>query len=264
MARKLKGSEANLFTDRQLARRGGLTNELLKATFKEVSDWGPYEPTETGMPNWDTLLAGDRLTAVIDIRVSTYGSELEWRQQCNDDGCRKSFAAEIDLTEDLVRKTLSAEDMSVFQSGNRFSLTVDDDEGERKVVYHLMTGADEKRLVKVVENIGGDRVTASLAQRIDEVSGVHKNDVIKWLNNLDLDALQYMVEEMDSHDCGVDTSIDLICPHCGNYMELEVPLGGREFFLPKTKKRPPVKSSSSSTHSSKRRTSKRSTSPSAG
>lgn len=236
IARKFKGSEANLFTDRKLIRGGFLISRLLSATFESLVDAGPYK-VSNGSPSWDSMLTGDRIVALIRLRVATYeGLPLEFKTQCDSAACRRPFDVELDLDEDLQIKRLSNEDREAFENGNRLSTEIEVDGVLRKITFHLLTGEDEKRMSKIGTQTPDRQVTMSLAQRIDEISDVHKNDKVRWLEALDLDVLSELVEKLDEHDCGVETTIERECPHCQNIMDVIIPLGGQEFFLPKRKK----------------------------
>ena len=245
-ARKLRGSEANLFTDRKLVRQGKLIGKILGSVFEELIDPGPYTIGQGGAPPWDQMLTGDRVGGLVAIRVTTYKEEMEFRVQCDNEGCRKRFPVDLNLIEDLVVKPLSDADREAFINGNQLETWVEDDSASplepgdtggitvhgRKVVFHLMTARDERKLAQVGERAPGQQITASLAQRINSIDGVHVNDLIRYLDNTDLDRIQDLVARMDEHDCGIDTDLEVECQHCGNFMEVQIPLGGKEFFLP--------------------------------
>lgn len=236
-ARKLRGSEANLFTDRKTVRKGILIDRILSSTFEELSEPGPYNIGDEGKPTWKHLLTGDRLVALIQIRIATYGPEMEFAVQCDNDGCRKRFHIELDLVEDLQIKNLSKKDREAFVGGNLIEAPMVDNDGQQRTVqFHLMTGADEVKMSSIAEREIDRQVTASLAQRIDRIEGVHANDMIRFLDTLDMDLLQDMTARLDEHDCGVETDIEVECDYCGQYMTVVLPLGGREFFLPKRKR----------------------------
>lgn len=236
--RKLRGAEANLFTDRQLIRRGLLVGKLLGATFEGVVDSGPYKIGQGGAPPWDTMLTGDRIVALVKLRVATYGPELEFKVQCDNESCRRRFDHDLNLDEQLVVKPLSDEDRAAFTAGNSLKTSIEIGDKTHEISFHLLTGKDETRMATLGDRANGQQVTMSLAARIDAISDVHANDKVRWLETLDLDMLTELVEKLDAHDCGVETAIECECPHCGNFMEVNLPLGGREFFLPKRKKTP--------------------------
>lgn len=233
-ARKFKGQEANLFMDRKLVREGGLIGAILKAVCLDVVDPGPYALGHDGRPAWEGMLSGDRLIALIDARVGTYGPGMEFKVQCESHGCRRVWIEDVDLTTDFERKPLSTESFTTFKNGDLFTTTfMDNDGAERLLKFHLMTGKDEAALMRVAKNNKGSQATASLLQRIDEIDGVHRNDMLRFLNDLDLDLTSDLIERLDDHDCGIKTEIESECPECGNAQEITVPLGGKEFFLPK-------------------------------
>lgn len=250
-ARKLRGSEANLFTDRQLVRKGKLIGKILGSVCEDLVDPGPYSIGEGGSPPWDQLLTGDRVAALVAVRVATYQPEMEFTVQCDNENCRKRFKVDIHLVEDLVVKPLSDGDREAFMAGNKLTTWIEDDNGAtldpqltggiaangRAVTFHLMTARDERKLQQVGDRAPSQQITASLAQRINGIDGVHGNDLIRYLDGCDLDRLQDLVARMDEHDCGIDVDIEVECSHCGNFMEVQIPLGGKEFFLPRRQSR---------------------------
>lgn len=235
-SRKLKGSEANLFTDRQLVRRGLLIGKILGSTYEGLLDAGPYKIGQGGAPPWDQLLVGDRIVALVKLRIATYGPEVDFKVQCDDETCRKRFDHDLNLESGLTLKSLSEEDREAFEAGNKLTTELEVEGVRHQIGFHLLTGKDELRLSALSQRSSGQQVTLSLAQRIDSISGVHANDKMRWLESLDLDILNALVEMLDEHDCGIDTAIECECPHCGNFMEVSLPLGSREFLLPKRKK----------------------------
>lgn len=238
--RKFKGREANLFTDKKAVRTGALISTILSSICVDVQDPGPYQLGSDGKPLWDGLLTGDRLITLIDARVGTYDSELSFKCQCDEDTCRATWTEDIDLVTDMKRKVLTPESRTTFENGNPFTTYVRDDNGvEHQVKFHLTTGKDELAMMNVARRHKQQQATASLGQRIDAIDGVHPNDLIRFLDDLDLDELNDLIERMDEHDCGVETSLEVECPECGNIQEVTVPLGGKEFFLPKRKRSTP-------------------------
>jgi hypothetical protein len=245
-ARKLRGSEANLFTDRKLVRQGKLIGKILGAVCEEIVDPGPYTIGQGGAPPWDQMLTGDRIVGLVQVRVATYKADMTFKVQCDNEGCRKRFDVDLNLEEDLVLKMLSDDDRNAFVNGNLLETFVQEDGAPqldpaltggleitgRKVTFHLMTARDETKLGQVAERAPSQQITAALAQRVNDVDGVHANDLIRYFDKCDLDHIQDLVARMDEHDCGVDTDMEVECTHCGNFMEVQIPLGGREFFLP--------------------------------
>lgn len=236
-ARKYKGREANLFTDKKLVRAGGLITAILDAVCIEVTDPGPYTLDSNNRPPWDRMLTGDRIASLVETRVGTYGPEISFPVQCENEVCRERWIEDLDLIRDLKRKVLTDEDRNTYVNGNEFTTYLIDGDGtKREVKYHLLTGQDERDLLKLSRRFKDKQATASVLQRINSVEQIHKNDLMKLLEELDLDEMTAIVDRMDAHDCGLETTIEVECPECSNYQELEVPLGGKEFFMPKRKK----------------------------
>lgn len=233
--RGLKGEEINLFANRQTSRRGRTSMQILKNVWLETIDSGPAYSGEK--VEWEKAPACDRFTALFKARVATYGASYVFKYQCED--CRKRFEWEIDLETDLVTKPLPDASIETFLNGNRFTTTVVDPEGaDRSVVFQLLTTALEAKIEQVQNLSPKEKATASLAQRIVSVSDLPegKHEIKKFLNNLDAGAMLDLVEAMDSVDGGIETDIEIECPHCGYIMEVDLPLR-QEFWSPSRRRR---------------------------
>jgi hypothetical protein len=235
--RGLKGEEVNLFANRQSSKRGRTAQSILKNVWVETEDPGPLYGE--GL-DWDNAPQCDRFVALFYARIATYGSEYSFKYQCEDrTQCGRRFEWTLDLLDDMTIKDLPEESIAQFQDRNRFRTTITDNEGEaRAIVFQLMTPKLEQKVEQVTTMAPKERTTAGLAQRIVSVAGIEESGrgpIKAFLNDLDAGAILDLADAMDEVDGGVETMIDIECPHCGCLMEVDLPL--REGFWSPSRRR---------------------------
>jgi hypothetical protein len=237
--RGLKGKEGKLLGDRNAVRQGTILDKLLAACTEKVLDAGPYEVGPEGKLDWNKVLLGDRFYALLQIRLASFGPDYEFKTQCRDGNCRHRFDWKVDLN-DLEVKPMSEEDRETFRSGGLFTTVLNDG---KEVKYRLATGADEKRIARNRTTGGDSAMLDMLASRINAIEGIGEvkqvdigsSRVVKtirsYLEELDWSELVGLLNQLDSHDCGVNAEIEIECPACGGVQEVQLPFE-RSFFLP--------------------------------
>lgn len=236
IVRGLKGAEINLFANAQAARRGRTAMELLKNVWVKTLDSGPLH--EGDSIDWDEAPKCDRFYALFCARIATYGKEYAFPHQCTDLTCRKTFEWVEDL-EKLPVTALPEKSIVCFKDNNRFSTEVMDNETQtRKVIFQLLTPKIEGKVEQVQSLAPTEKATASLSQRIVSIAGIgeEKADIKKFFADLDAGTLYDLIYEMDLVDGGIETEIQIECPHCGNIMEEDLPLLAA-FWSPVKRKR---------------------------
>jgi hypothetical protein len=226
--RGMKVREERVLADRKLAKSGGQIDELLAACWEETLDAGPYALGESGKLDLGKVLQGDRFFALLMVRALTYGPEYAFGVSCRNDNCRARIEWEIDLTKLPVRK-LSEESRVAFVEGNRFATTLPD--AGKRVVFKLLTGEDERKLPAVQRAAPDKLLSAVLAYRVLDVEGVEPKAKRQFLEELTMRDADFLVDEFDRVDCGVDTTIEIECPECFQTQEVELPFD-KGFFLP--------------------------------
>lgn len=234
--RGLKGEEINLFANKQSSRRGRTAMQILKNVWIETIDPGPLYADEI---KWDKAPSCDRFVALYMARIATYGPEYEFKYQCED--CRKRFDWVVDLHEDMEIKPLPDDSIDLFKAGNQFSTSIIGNEGELlEIKFSLLTPKLENKMDQVQGMAPKEKATASLAQRLVNVGvadvGNDKGPIKRWLNDLDAGAMLELIGAMDDADGGVQTEIEIDCPHCGHIMAVDLPLR-EEFWSPARRKR---------------------------
>jgi len=225
--RGMKVREERILADRKLAKAGGQVDELLASCWEETVDAGPYDFGDKEI-DWGKVLQGDRFYALLQIRALTYGPEYAFAVTCQSDGCRARIEWELDLR-DLPCRPLSEESRAAFTGGNRFE-TVLPDAGKR-VWFRLLTGADERKLPQLRRSAGDQLLSAMLAFRVSEIEGVEARERRKVIEELTMRDADFLVDEFDRVDCGVDTTIEIECPECFATQEVDLPFD-RTFFMP--------------------------------
>lgn len=223
--RGMKVREERVLADRKLAKVGIQLEELLAACWEEVVEPGPYNLGEKPV-DWGSVLQGDRFFVLLHIRALTYGPDYGFSVSCRN--CRARIEWEVDLTKLPVRQ-LSPESREAFMAGNRFETTLPD--AGRRAWFRLLTGDDERKL-PALQRAAPDRLLSSvLAYRVLEVEGVEPKDKRTFLEDLTLRDADFLVDEFDRVDCGVDTTIEVECPECREVQDVDLPFDSA-FFLP--------------------------------
>ncbi len=232
--RGLKVREERILTDRKLAKSGTQVDQLLAACWEETLESGPYD-FDGKVIDWGKVLQGDRFYALLAIRSLTYGPDYAFSVSCGEPGCRARIEWELNLG-DLPVKRLSDESRAAVVAGNRFETKLP--LSGTRVWYHLLTGADERRLPAIRRNAGDHVLSATLAYRILQIEGVDAKDKHRFIEDLSMADVTFLLGEFDRVDCGVETGIDIECPECFATQRIELPFD-RGFFLPETRKTKP-------------------------
>ncbi|MCC6642358.1 MAG: hypothetical protein IT386_14455 [Deltaproteobacteria bacterium] len=225
--RGLKVREERILADRKLAKSNSIVDELLRACWEETTDAGPYVFPDCKV-DWDLVLQGDRFHSLLEIRALTYGPEYAFAVTCREDACRARIEWELDLRQ-LPTRGLSDESRAAFLSGNRFETRLPD--AGKRVWFRLLTGADERKLPAIRKNAADRMLSAMLAFRVVEVEGVDERERRRFLEDVTMRDADFLVDEFDRVDCGVDTTIEIECQECFARQEVQLPFD-QTFFMP--------------------------------
>lgn len=225
--RGMKVREERVLADRKLAKSGGQLDELLGSCWEETTDPGPYSFPDRPI-DWGAVLQGDRFFTLLMIRALTYGPGYAFGISCRKDACRARIEWEVDLTKLPVR-ALSPESRAAFVAGNRFETTLPD--AGKRVAFKLLTGDDERKLPALQRSAPDRLLSAVLAYRVLDIAGVDAKEKRQFIEDLTLRDADFLVDEFDRVDCGVDTTIEVECPECRETQEVELPFDSA-FFLP--------------------------------
>jgi hypothetical protein len=199
----------------------------LRACWLETLDPGPYRFAD-GKVDWGKVLLGDRLYALLHVRMAAYGAEYGFSVGCRAPGCGKRIDWELNL-EDLPVWALSADGRRHLSAGNRFETTLPG--GARKVWFRLLTGDDETKLTRLPQGGVGPQSSARLVLHVLEVEGVEAREKHTFLSTLSYGQRDELLAAFEEQNCGVDTTIDVACSHCGAEQEVDLPFD-KGFFAP--------------------------------
>lgn len=250
--RHLSIADGRHLTSLRASKSNKIPDYILNACWVETTDGGMYN--FDGKPNFGRVVAGDRDYALMQIRIATFGSEYTFKIQCK---CKERFEWNIDLAL-LPIKKLSKKDRETFSAGNRFEEVLPGT--NRKIWFMLATGndlinaaaqrkqqkhKDRNRRVKAAA-MGDDEenlILESIVMRTLDIEGVSlgeqnpikKKKLIRAFfesPDLSLGIAPRILDLFDSHDCGVETTIEVECPHCERKQDVNVPFD-EDFFFPR-------------------------------
>lgn len=228
--RGMKAREERILADRKLARSGAQLEQILAACWEETLA-GPYDFGDQPI-DWGQVLQGDRFFCLLQIRMLSYGPEYAFSVSCENRGCRTRIEWELDLRE-LPVKPLSDECLTTFLAGNRFDALLPD--AGRKVSFGLLTGHDERRMTALRRSAQERPLTTLLGFRLSTIDGVEPLDKARFIEDLSMADVAFLLGEFDRVDCGVETEIEVECPECLGTTRVELPFE-RNFFLPERKR----------------------------
>lgn len=231
--RALKVKEERLFQDPKLLKSGGLIQELIKRCWEGTTSAGPY-PFDGDKVDWSQVLEGDATYLFFRVRAMTYGEEYDITLQC--EACNKAIDHTVNLAEDLRQQKLPEVSAQAVSSGEPMSLRLPSGVA---VQFKLLTLADRRKVEQLEDHRKLTPANARLAAHLVAVEGAgeHPFAIIRWLEDLGSGEAQALSEQIDQFDCGVDTVLELVCPHCYFDQEQDLPLGGSFFQRRSRKKR---------------------------
>jgi hypothetical protein len=224
-------------TSTQLLKRPGHAVEaaVLDSVWLHTTDHGPY--AFDGKPPWmKEILQGDILDAVRQVRALSWGGKgrtMEIERRCRGVLCGVEMTIEVDVLEDLPITPLSEEGRAVLADGNCMDYTMPD--GTR-LVYELPTGRTAILAERWAQEYGAAQHVV-LAARLRQVEGVQSPSKFPaWLGELEGEDGLALEEELDRLNCGVETTISVVCEKCETEQEVIVPIA-IDFFMPPRKGR---------------------------
>jgi hypothetical protein len=141
-------------------------------------------------------------------------------------------------------RALSDESRAAFLATNRFETVLPD--AARKVSFRLLTGTDERRMAALRRAAGERPITTLLGFRLDTIEGIEPREKQRFIEDLSMSDVTFLLGEFDRVDCGVDTEIEVECPECFGVTRVELPFE-KGFFLPERRRTEPGTGTSSRT-----------------
>jgi hypothetical protein len=161
------------------------------------------------------LLIGDRVFLMLAIRRVTLGDDFPFDHECPK--CEKTALHIVDLSK-LEVKNMPEPKKRVHEGVTPSG---------KKVRWHCMSGKEEETLSKVGTS---DALSASILVRLDLLNDAPAGmAALKAMSMKDREWLRGRFEDTEG---GVDTTIKLVCEHCGHEFEDQLDVGQTGFFFP--------------------------------
>lgn len=172
------------------------------------------------------LTVGDRVFLVFAIRRITLGDELPVREKCPECGIKTLFM--VDLGEDLAPKPMPNPKKRIYD--------IDLPSG-KTARFRVFTGLDEANLAKLVkrQEHKSDALSQSILMQL-EMLGDEK-PTLKMVKSLGMRDRNFLRAQFREVEGGVNTTLELECPACGNEWEKELDLSAASFFFPGDQRR---------------------------
>ncbi len=212
--RGMKTQEMDILANRKAMRDGDGINDIAKNCIVDKSEGFDY----------DTALQGDRYLIIISIRKITYPGPYSFEVECPECGDKHEFNVKLNELPITLLDGRPTKDIE-------FTFPV----CGTKIKYHLPTGTDEAEIMKARKQYPENIITLSVMINTDWVEGMPFKS-IDFFKNLDAADILAFQEDLDEHNCGVETTLELKCPVEKEVFETELPIT-KDFFLPKKAKK---------------------------
>lgn len=178
---------------------------LLTTLERGLSAVGTRKPQETDL---NSMLAGDRDFALLQIYSVTFGSEVKLSRVCMD--CRETVELSVDIDTDIPVKSLESPYDRYF--------TVETKLGEAKV--ELPTGITQKALFEAADKSLAELSTMLLSNTVTQI-GSRQVLGPRQVQDLSIKDRRKIAEAIAERNPGPQMSdIKKTCPNCGADMEV--------------------------------------------
>jgi hypothetical protein len=221
--KQMTAKEEDILTSRSLLKKGIALDRVLRNVIIDKRI------------DVNSLLIGDKNAIVVATRVSGYGNEYITSVTCPACGVNQEFM--FDLNECEAKDTTDeAEDAGVIANGDgTFNIALP--RTEIDVTFSLMTGREEKRLLKLLESSkhkkdGEQNITQQLKTIIEQVNGDDDPKLISYVvENLPSLDSRYLRNAYKATNPDLDLTQEFTCSECDHEQDMEVPLTA-DFFWP--------------------------------
>ena len=166
------------------------------------------------------FMMGDRVFLVFAIRRVTLGNELPVRERCPE--CKTTTLFMVDLEEELRPKPMPDPKKRVFD--------VQLPSSGLSVRFRVSTAADEMHVSKLRkrQKHKTDLLSQSILMRL-ELLGDEK-PTLKMVKSLGMKDRHFLRDKFREVEGGIDTTLELSCPSCGNEWQKDLDLSSSSFF----------------------------------
>jgi len=180
------------------------------------------------------LIAGDRNSLMISIRITGYGSNYPVTMQCNN--CGKSNDFNVDLT-NLGIKRLKIEPTESGKNEFSFILPIT----KKNVLFKYLNANDERNrqskmefLEKHTKGQRSNNITSFLEASIISIDGISdKNKISQFVKNMPALDSKTLRDHINDNAPGIDMTQKHNCNYCGHENEFSLPINSN-FFWPRS------------------------------
>ena len=170
-------------------------------------------PTLLNLPA--QMATGDRVFMLLMLRQISVGDDYPLKAQCPE--CRKKSTYNIGMS------TLEIQQMA---EPEKRLYSIQTPSG-KMVTFKILTGMDEAAAAKIdTESL----FSKSLLARITDIDGVPPT--LADVKEMSARDVNFLMTEFDKADGGVNTTLELECPHCGAEYDEELDPSQPGFFFP--------------------------------
>lgn len=219
--RPMTGDEEQILATPRFVKRGQAVNMIFSRCMGES-----YKP--------ELFLTIDRTYLLIYLRIISYSNLYDVNVRCSD--CEKKFDTTIDLNTACNIEACPDTFGPVLEgvlpsSGYHFS-------------YRLSTGRDEieiqeyrdRRVKAFGDAVVDDTLIYRSASLINEIEGLDdKQELQALIRSLPISDVSYLRQCVNEPPFGVDTNVEIVCSHCLQDFNIDLPLESN-FFFPRRKK----------------------------
>ena len=221
--RHMTAKDEDILTSRSLLKKGLAIDRLLQNILVDKNI------------NVNSLLVGDKNAILVQTRIHAYGADYETRvlcPACNAEGQNNFDLAAVGLNYGNEWGELNIEGPT---ENNTFLITLP--KTGRKAEVRLLSGNDEKNVMKVIENrrkhkLQETPVTTQMKQFVVSIDGhTGRTDLNNFIENMPTLDAQYLRVAYNRIVPNIDMALPFHCAECGTESRLEVPFTS-EFFWP--------------------------------
>lgn len=241
-------SDENILAKARKSRRSQMDKilaEVMDRCTVQVADPGPYRSflEEGKKVDWDKINSGDRIEAMLKLRMLSYKDGQFVTVPDLKCTCRNIFSWRVDILEDLRWLPLPKASIENMKQGKPFEVKI----GSYIVFYILPTAETEQRYKKMSKQYPDRDMACGLRSRIVDVKGpdgqnIERREIMDWLDGNDGRSKKYpgltsedgeeLRDAMDRVDGGVDLEVTAYCDEadCGAPLRFDLPFDS--IFLP--------------------------------
>jgi len=221
--RHMTAKDEDILTSRSLLKKGLAIDRLIQSVLVEKSF------------DVDSLLVGDKNAILIQTRIHAYGAEYETKVLCP--SCSTPGSNNFNLMEVELNHGDDWGELNVSGPTEHGTYSVGLPKSGLAVEVRLLTGRDEKNVMKIIENrrkhnLMETPVTTQMKQFVVSVGGhTDRAQLNNFIENMPTLDAQYLRVAYNRIVPNIDMTLPYSCAECGTESRLEVPFTA-DFFWP--------------------------------